>query len=124
MKGMRDPEGRESIPELKELVVQASQALALLDATRLEELALSCDALNRDLALETAGTNLRDDLARQAQEAEADLAVFGRVLNATRENLNVMKRLREMRLGELEYKTHWGAPDQVRNPAEGGNGDH
>ena len=37
-------------PKLKELVVEASRALARLDADRLEELALSCQALNRDLA--------------------------------------------------------------------------
>ena len=37
-------------PELKALVVEASLALARLDADRLEELALSCQALNRDLS--------------------------------------------------------------------------
>jgi hypothetical protein len=37
-------------PKLKELVVEASRALAQLDAERLEELALSCQALNRELA--------------------------------------------------------------------------
>jgi hypothetical protein len=35
--------------KLKELVVEASRALARLDAGRLEELALSCQALNREL---------------------------------------------------------------------------
>ncbi len=37
-------------PELKALVVEASLALTRLDANRLEELALSCQALNRDLS--------------------------------------------------------------------------
>ena len=40
---------RRDYPELKELVAEASRALAQLDAGRLEELALSCQALNRDL---------------------------------------------------------------------------
>ena len=92
---------RPANPELKELVVEASGALARLDATRLEELALSCQALTRARSPEDAGE--REHLARQAREAEADMAVFARVLEATRSNLNVMKRLRELRAGRLEY---------------------
>lgn len=89
-------------PELKEIVVQASQALARLDAKRLEELALSCRALNRTLA---PGNELeRAALRREAGEAAHEMAVFGRVLEATRANLKVMNRLREMRLQRLEYE--------------------
>ena len=84
-------------PELKELVREASRALACLDADRLEELALSCRALNRDQAPGAA-------LVRQAREAVGDFTVFGRVLEATRANLHVMNRLRELRGGRLEYK--------------------
>jgi hypothetical protein len=121
---MRELGRREPIPEMKAVVVEASRALALLDTARLEELALSCEALNRSLALENSDTGMRQDLVRQAHGAQADMAVFARVLEATRTNLNVMKRLREMRLGELEYKAQWGVADQVRIQAEGGNGDH
>lgn len=84
-------------PELKELVREASRALASLDAGRLEELALSCQALNRERTPSSA-------LTRQAREAAGDLAVFGRVLEATRANLHVMNRLRELRAGRLEYR--------------------
>ena len=94
-------------PELKELVVEASLALARLDADRLEELALSCQALNRDLAPGSARSE-RAELARQAREAAGDMAVFARVLEATRANLEVMNRLRELRDGRLEYG---GAPE-------------
>jgi hypothetical protein len=73
-------------PELKELVMEASQALALLDAGRLQELALSCRLLNRDL--ESAGS---------------EMEVLASVLNVTRSNLNVMNRLRDARIGSLEY---------------------
>ncbi len=38
---MQELEARHGNPELKELVVEASRALARLDADRLEELALS-----------------------------------------------------------------------------------
>ncbi len=88
-------------PKLKELVVEASQALARLDAERLEELALSCQALNRDLA--EADRDARAALAVESREAVGDMAVFARVLEATRANLNVMNRLRELREGRLEY---------------------
>jgi hypothetical protein len=53
-------------PKLKELVVEASRALARLDADRLEEFALSCQALNRDL--------VRRDPAQQALDADQQAA--------------------------------------------------
>jgi len=88
-------------PELKQLVVEASRALACLDADRLEELARSCQALNQDLPV--MQPEERMELARQAGAAVGDMAVFGRVLEATRANLDVMNRLRELQLGRLEY---------------------
>jgi len=103
-------------PALKELVVEASQALARLDAGRLEELALSCQALNRRL-----GPDVRAEMAVQAREAAGEMAVFARVLEATRANLQVMNRLREMRAGRLEY-----TEEQMRGWArlESGHGDN
>ena len=89
-----------SCPHLRELVVEATLALARLDAERLEELALSCRALNRDLAgLSEAEGAERN---RQARDASGEMAVFGRVLDATRANLEVMDRLSERR-GRREY---------------------
>lgn len=95
-------------PELKQLVVEASRALATLDADRLEELALSCQALSRDLmpvsrADARVGAVARQGLARQAREAAADMALFDRVLEATRANLKVLRRLRELRSGRFDY---------------------
>jgi hypothetical protein len=66
-------EARPANPELKELVVEASHALAQLDGRRLEELALSCRALSR--GLETLQPEGRRDLARQPREAATDMAV-------------------------------------------------
>jgi hypothetical protein len=88
-------------PKLKQLVAEASQALARLDAGRLEELALSCQELNRGMAASFTEDRVR--LAREAQEATVDMAVFARVLEVTRGNLNLMNRLRELRAGRLEY---------------------
>jgi hypothetical protein len=92
---------RQKLPELRELVLEASQALARLDSDRLDELALSCQALNRDFSLNNSDHSA--GLVRQAREAVGEMAVFQRVLEATRSNLNVMKRLRELRAGQLEY---------------------
>ena len=50
------------------------------------------------------------------------MAVFGRVLEATRDNLQVMNRLRELRAGRLEY----GEVTEARGWARGesGHGDN
>ncbi len=98
---MQELETPATNPELKELVVEASRALARLDAPRLEELALSCEALNRDL--DSMDEDQKQDLARQAREAAPGMAVLGRVLAVTRGNRNVMRRLRELRERRLEY---------------------
>ncbi len=101
--------------ELRELVVEASQALARLDADRLEELALSCQLLNRDL--KSAGAA---DRGRLAREAAGDMAVYARVLEATRANLKVMHRLRELHAGRLEYLERNG-PGWTAEGAHGHN---
>ena len=88
-------------PELRDLIREASVSLARLDAERLEELALSCEALNRDLS--PSGRGSRVELTRQTQEAVGEMAMFGRVLKATRSNLDVLNRLRESRAARLEY---------------------
>jgi hypothetical protein len=102
----RDPEVREREDqprnrELRQLIREASLSLARLDAERLEELAISCHALNHDLA--SSASNDWVELARQAREAAGDMAVFARVLEATRANLEVLNRLKELRGGTLEY---------------------
>lgn len=108
---------REGYPELKELVGEASRALARLDASRLQELALSCQALTRT----PVNAEERAELARQARDASTDMAVFARVLDATRANLKVMERLRELRAARLEYSER-----QARGWAgtESAHGDH
>lgn len=113
--------GRTQRPELKALVAEASRALALLDAPRLEELAACCAALNRDLPPRGAGEPKR--LAREAAEAVGEMRVFAHVLDATRANLRVMQRLRDLRMGLLEYNERAGAADGYRRENEYGHGD-
>ena len=128
MQEMGERRGR---PKLKELVVEASRALARLDADRLEELALSCQALNRDLVQGDPAQqdgDARAALAMECKEAEGDMAVFARVLEATRANLDVMNRLRELRAGQLEYREGRSAygESQVQQwrRTEGGHGNN
>jgi hypothetical protein len=103
-------------PDLKHLVTEASRALAQLDQGRLEELALSCRALNQDLMI--AGEEGRSRLAQQARQASGEMAVFARILDATRSNLSVINRLRDLRAGPLEYGERqapgW-APREIRH---------
>ncbi len=99
---MQEPEARPANPELKELVVEASQRAgasgrgAARGACALVPGAYPGSSIPED-------ARERKLLARQAREAEADMAVFARVLEATRANLNVMNRLRELRAGRVEY---------------------
>jgi hypothetical protein len=119
---MQELESHRAHPDLRELVAEASRALARLDADRLEELALSCQALNRDLA--PLNAEKRAKLARQAREAAGDMAVFARVLEVTRANLNVMNRLRELHLGHREYVESPAATGRGWAPMESGYGDN
>ncbi len=88
-------------PEIRQVVQEASQALARLDPVRLEELAESCAALQRDLLIANALEQAA--FAQQARRAAADMGVFARVLEATHANLEVMRRLRDLRQGRSEY---------------------
>ena len=102
-------------PELKEIVAEASQALALLDAGRLEELARACQALNRDHARVA-------ERVREARDAAGGIAMLARVLDVTRSNLQVMRRLCELRMGAVEYGepksrgSRWTLPGSCEAP--------
>jgi hypothetical protein len=126
--------------DIREVVAEASLALARLDADRLEELALACQTLNRDRGLNggsgamggaepgavpshSPGADRSPDraLARQAREAAGDMKAFGRVLDATRANLVVMRRLRQLRLGHIEYSEAQARGWSPSDPGYGNN---
>jgi hypothetical protein len=97
---------RRARPALKALVGEASRALALMDAPRLEELADACQALNRYAEpgyLQSLAIEVRARLAEEAQQALDEMAIFARVLEVTRANLKVLHRLRELRMKPLVY---------------------
>lgn len=89
------------LAELKELADGALHALARLDAERLERLAIACGAFRR----RQAAGNVREGKAQSwdAGEAVCAIAVFARVMEATRGNLSLMNRIRALCSGPLEY---------------------
>jgi hypothetical protein len=91
--------------EIRRVVAEASRALALLDADRLEELAAACVALNRRLEALPRSSQLPNDrkLVGQVRGAESEMETFRRVLEATRANLTVIRRLRRSDKTHLEY---------------------
>lgn len=93
-------------PQLKAIVREASEALARLDAARLEELAHSCRLLNRHLPQLP-----RDEFAIQVSQAAREMVLLGRVLEVTGANLRVLHRLQQLRAGEAGYAEsavqHW-----------------
>ncbi len=100
------------------MLAEASIALAHLDADALEEMALYCAALVRDDEAVSSALTRRDS---ECKESWREMAVFMRVLEATKANLNVMRRLREKRLARLEY----GRVSSGRNLSAGSDhGDH
>jgi hypothetical protein len=107
-----------SQPEWKGLLAEASLALAHMDAERLEEMALSCSALVRDVdgQLRTMG---RCDSGHVG--AMQEMAIFARVLEATKGNLKVMHRLCEVRATHLEYGAAQTVPGALE---ENDYGDH
>ena len=93
-------------PTLKAFVSEATQALALMDQSRLDELADACRALNRYAEpgyLQSLKLEERARLAEEARQAQGEMAVFARVIEATRANLKVMHRLRELRMKPIVY---------------------
>jgi hypothetical protein len=98
--------------ELKSLLLEASQALARLDARRLEEIALLCTALIR----EDSQCGLS---ALNSPEIRKELTVFGCVVEATKANLGVLRSLRDRENLDLDYSL-----PALRSTSEVAHGDH
>lgn len=108
----------ETQPGLRSILTEASHALAHLDADTLEEMAAYCATLVRDDAASGDLSPLGDPECRTAWK---EMAIFMRVLEATKANLNVMRRLREMHMARLEYGSSAGLNI---SSAGGDHGDH
>jgi len=100
--------------ELKVLVAEAAKSLERLEADRLEELALSCQALSRDL---TPGD--QPFSACEVHAAKQDMAVLAKLLEVTRTNVAVMDRLRQLHAGRAEYGVGQGLPVNAAEVSDG-----
>lgn len=98
---MGEVESRCSRIGFRQLVADASRSLAQLDAPRLEELAVSCHSLNREISLVSNGD--RSFVIMEARDAFMEMRVLARILRVTQENLGVMSQLRTLKAGRLEY---------------------
>lgn len=99
--------------ELKRLIQEACLALAQLDADRLEELALSCRALNQSQIRRTV---------TEVSAARSELSVLRSVLKATKANLDVLERL--VRLRETPFAHDPGRIPPVAMRREDSYGDN
>jgi hypothetical protein len=104
--------------ELREALIAASRALARLDADRLEELALSCQALVSGFE-RGAGANLQQ--GSRPRDGGRELTELGLVLRATQANLAVLRGLRRGGATELEYGQ---AAARAGTAIEAHDGDH
>jgi hypothetical protein len=102
---MREPG---AIVEIRQLVVEAAQSLSVLDVDRLELLALSCEELNHNL--DSGSLHIMID---DPYRMKRDMASLARVLEATRSNLSVMNRLRELHRRHAGY--HAELPADLAN---------
>jgi hypothetical protein len=85
---------------LKQMIADASLALARLDAETLEALAIACGTCER-VAAEEATT--RDGLALEATNAANQMLVFSRLLDVTKQNLSVMRQATTSAYGHEGY---------------------
>lgn len=105
--------------EWRDALVVASHALAHLDADRLEEMVLSCAALLREDHKARFGTHCGPETC--SGETRREMALFARLLDATKANLTVMRRLRDVSTTQLEYGQTRGPRDAS---VEGEDGNH
>ena len=98
------------------LVAEAAQLLARLDVARLEELALSCQALNEDSSPE-----LQQALRDGSRSAARDMALLAKLLESTRANAAVMARLRKMHENRMEYAADLGSQRSEPEVSRGHN---
>jgi hypothetical protein len=85
----------------RELAAEAAQALAHLDADRLQELATSARALHQEFRDSSPAQRLNQE--NQVRAASNDIALLGGVLAATHANLCVLRRAGRRVPAPLEY---------------------
>ena len=109
-RALADMKEQPALREHRTLAMEAVDALARMDADRLEDLARRCRAL--DAGPERATVAGFANLGR-------DLAALMRILEATRGNAGLLQRLRGLGSSEVEYRCE---PDDGWYGTRSGNG--
>ncbi len=105
--------------ELKDLVREASRSLAKLDADRLSELKSLLQEFS--LALRDVGVEGRARLIVQARDASEEMKTFARIIEATRDNLQLLYRLHDLTDENLEYNALLTIAGVSRGSSNGDN---
>jgi hypothetical protein len=90
---------------LRDIVQQATEALVSMDADRLEELALCCVDLNREVENPEEWLVPVAHLLEEDEDLKKDMRLLERVLFETRANLTVFSRLQAIRVAKAEERT-------------------
>ena len=93
------------------ILKEASQALAHLDADRLEQMARYCEML--------LGDHEAERVISKVGAIDRSAADFARVLEATRANLELFRRVRETAVMQLEYRPEPGGCAQSAGSQHG-----
>ncbi len=111
---MRDADSCVSTREqLKNVAIEASQALASLDAERLEALVVSLTRADRN------GRSLSEELTtvEEAVAAVGSMSLLAKMLEATRANLRVIEQAADMTNGSAGYgpgaASRWNAMERA-----------
>jgi hypothetical protein len=102
--------------ELRETLVEAALALAKLDADRLEEMALSFDALTESEEVPKVHVS-----RLVAGNAARELSVLRRTLDSTGANLKLLRELRDGMNHQLEYSPQPVRFDSMTESDDGDN---
>jgi hypothetical protein len=97
----RNAAGSEPDPNLRATLCEASLALGRLDADRLDAMARYCEVLIRGTEVVPFSSNGSEPEAREANLNP--MRTLERVLEATRANLEVLRRLHDRSPEQLEY---------------------
>ena len=88
-----------AVDEHQSFLAETSRALARLDADRLEAMALKCKTLRRGCP---SVDSVCEALAVNPRQAAQEMAVLAAVIEATRGNRNVLRRVSKARLA-IDY---------------------
>jgi hypothetical protein len=106
-------------PQLKELITEATGALARLDGDRLDALVATFRALSCDF--DSWASPKPERLAAEVRDAAREIIAFAHVLEETQANLRVISLVTELRTGLRGYGPQAGCGRPQMETTHGDN---